>query len=206
MKPPPRPYKPLFIYPADNPVLDPTRIVIGFHGTLASMAHQIINEQRLDLSENEYDWLGRGAYFWCDYDYRAWQWAQRCAQSAQEADGITRPFAVVKASIRLGNCIDIHSGLFGDMIRTAEEKLKQNYSQRDVPVPKNRGGAHYLDCAVFNFLCEHMNLPIHTIRALIPEGPPLLQGSPMGEGNHIHLCARTMEVVKNLEIVAIRQE
>ncbi|GEM69026.1 hypothetical protein SMI01S_26320 [Sphingobacterium mizutaii NBRC 14946 = DSM 11724] len=42
-----------------------TGIVYGFHGCDRSIAEEIINQKlTLKNSENEYDWVGNGMYFW----------------------------------------------------------------------------------------------------------------------------------------------
>jgi hypothetical protein len=50
--------------------------VDGYHGTSRNAAEMIVSEG-WKLSQNEYDWLGDGVYFWQDAPHRALEWAQQ---------------------------------------------------------------------------------------------------------------------------------
>lgn len=51
--------------------------VLAFHGCDRSTAEEILNswEKHLSPSENTYDWLGTGIYFWLNDPFRAYEWA-----------------------------------------------------------------------------------------------------------------------------------
>lgn len=49
---------------------------IGFHGTSAGAAQRILSTG-FEISRNEYDWLGDGAYFFQDAPVRALEWARQ---------------------------------------------------------------------------------------------------------------------------------
>jgi hypothetical protein len=68
----------------------------GYHGTSMDQASAIV-ETVFNPSSNEYDWLGKGIYFWQDAPKRAWQWAQSVREN----------LAVVKSRLRLNSgCLD----------------------------------------------------------------------------------------------------
>ncbi|HEU4883856.1 MAG TPA: hypothetical protein VFT45_16470 [Longimicrobium sp.] len=48
---------------------------IGYHGTSAEAARRILSSG-FEISRNEYDWLGDGAYFFQDAPLRAREWAK----------------------------------------------------------------------------------------------------------------------------------
>lgn len=51
--------------------------VIGFHGCDRSIAEKVLaGNSHLNASENTYDWLGSGIYFWVDSFARAYDWAK----------------------------------------------------------------------------------------------------------------------------------
>ena len=53
-------------------------LVIGFHGCSKSNWRNVIqNQDELKASNNLYDWLGNGIYFWENNLARAWEWARR---------------------------------------------------------------------------------------------------------------------------------
>ncbi|SRR5579875_394296 len=55
------------------------QIVQGFHGTSKNVAEFIANNgaSYFHISQNEYDWLGDGAYFWENNLKRAMDWAKK---------------------------------------------------------------------------------------------------------------------------------
>lgn len=77
-----------------------SRFTIGYHGCDADLAKRIVcREDSLLPSENNYDWLGNGIYFWEGSAQRAYEWAQTQAQSPESA--IKNP-GVLGAVINLG--------------------------------------------------------------------------------------------------------
>jgi hypothetical protein len=74
--------------------------VFGFHGCDRAFFDLVIkNGSSISNSENDYDWLGHGVYFWEGSYKRALDWAKSSKK-------IKNP-AVIGAFIRLGNCIDL---------------------------------------------------------------------------------------------------
>jgi len=70
-------------------------IVLGFHGCDKKIADSVIKEGKgLNQSENKYDWLGHGIYFWEGSDDRAIEWAKNNSK-------VENP-AVIGAIIKLG--------------------------------------------------------------------------------------------------------
>lgn len=79
------------------------RFVFGYHGCDATVADQaILTGKQLSPSENDYDWLGKGIYFWEHGPERALEWAHEKKRQGE----IKKP-AVVGALIHLGNCFDL---------------------------------------------------------------------------------------------------
>lgn len=79
--------------------------VFGFHGTDKEIALKILNqEDEISQSENEYDWLGNGTYFWENNYERAMQYAVEA--SKRKDSKIKTPF-VLGSIIDLGNCFDL---------------------------------------------------------------------------------------------------
>jgi hypothetical protein len=72
------------------------RTVIGYHGCRRSVAKALLDGGPFKTSENDYDWLGRGIYFWEHGPDRALRWAKKY-----------RHPAVVGAVIQLGKCFDL---------------------------------------------------------------------------------------------------
>ncbi len=82
-----------------------SNLVIGFHGCDKSVLEKVINGQDcLQKSENTYDWLGHGIYFWQNNKSRAFQYAEEAQH--RENSKINNP-AVIGAIIDLGHCMDL---------------------------------------------------------------------------------------------------
>lgn len=85
-------------------MLRESRIVVGYHGTSKYRAARILASGKFIPSENDFDWLGHGIYFWEYGPMRAWQWAKQ--KHRGEA-------AVIRAEIELGTCLVGQSRLRG---------------------------------------------------------------------------------------------
>jgi hypothetical protein len=73
------------------------RTVIAHHGCEAEVAERVLAGEPFKQSENEFDWLGHGVYFW-EYGLdRALRWAEQRYKTP----------AAVGAIIQLGNCFDL---------------------------------------------------------------------------------------------------
>ena len=40
------------------------RIIIAYHGCDAEIAERLLHGEPFRMSQNDYDWLGEGIYFW----------------------------------------------------------------------------------------------------------------------------------------------
>jgi hypothetical protein len=128
------------------------RYVLGYHGCDIRVAKQVVaGTARLLPSENKYDWLGHGQYFWEDSVGRALRWA---SDEAQMHRRIERP-AVLGAVIDLGECLNLTEAESINLVCDVHETLRQLMEERRKPMPKNTGTglrARRLDCAVFETL------------------------------------------------------
>src|SRR4051812_18420620 len=78
------------------------RMVLAYHGCDVAIAERLLAGEPFHRSENDYDWLGAGGYFW---EYGADR-ALQFARDQQRRGKITEP-AVVGALVQLGNCFDL---------------------------------------------------------------------------------------------------
>jgi len=80
-------------------------LVAGYHGCDIRVARKVISlKDSLHPSQNRWDWLGHGLYFWEDSLTRARRWAE--AESKQRDSKIKHP-AVLGSVIDLGNCLNL---------------------------------------------------------------------------------------------------
>jgi len=162
-------------------------VVIGFHGTNKKIAETLCRGEKFKPSQNDFDWLGSGIYFWEYAPFRAWEWAdQNYAHSP----------AVVAALIRLGRCFDL---LDPQNVRYLLERYEQIIQTQ--PSLKNEGGANRLDCFVcsdYLRLAESKGIVYDSIRGAFVEAraeemKSAWPGSGIVKDTHIQLVVRTPE-------------
>lgn len=163
--------------------------VEGYHATRKIYAEEVIRTGLFHSSINPGDWLGHGTYFWENNPSRAIQWAHEHYGKKESS--------VLKASIRLGKCLDLSNGTLAGIVKVAYDNLKKEYEKegKKLPIndpddPKN----HKLDCAVMNKLPEIVD--IDTIRAPFYEGNEIFPGSFLLTYSHIQIV-----VINNKNII-----
>ncbi|MCU0654197.1 MAG: hypothetical protein MUF64_02550 [Polyangiaceae bacterium] len=155
--------------------------------------------QQLKPSENSYDWLGRGIYFWEHGPARALQWAQAQAERDQiRAPAHRSPIetpAVVGAVIHLGECFDLldrgNTQALAEWADRSQRALGESF-------PRNRGDTPELklrigDCAIINTYLDMRAQEgvIHdTVRGCFLEGGPIFEGSGISRLAHIQVAVR----------------
>lgn len=183
-----------------------TTFVLGYHGCDASLAEKVFaGKTSLAASENDYDWLGHGVYFWEHNAQRAHEFARelRRIRPRRGKAKIRRP-AVVGAVIDLGHCLNLLDGRFIEMVKQAHDDLTRIHEEADEPLPSNSGGPdrlmRRLDCAVIETLHatrEDRNEPrFDTVRAAFVEGNPIYEDAGFHAKNHIQLCVRNVACIK----------
>ena len=172
------------------------------------MAARIIaGKGRLALSQNEYDWLGEGAYFWENNPQRALEFASESRQRrGRNVRGIKKP-AVIGAVIDLGYCLNLLDAKFLQILREGFRTLRQTIEEAGQAMPVNKpiGDGNELllrnlDCAVINTvhaLRSEQGLPaFDTVRSAFIEGGEVFPGSTFREKNHIQICVRNPRCIK----------
>ena len=181
-------------------------LLLGYHGCDREVGEQILGEGgHLRASENDYDWLGSGIYFWEDNPRRALDWAEFVREHPKFSRARIRNPFVIGAVIDPGNCLDL---LETDSIRIVEEtyrRLAAVLSAAGAPMPKNqRHGSEWamrrLDCAVVNhvheFRAQAGEAEFDSVRAAFVEGEPLYPNAGFHRRTHIQLCVRhTSQVI-----------
>ena len=175
--------------------------ITGFHSCDKEVGMRIIKgEDKLIRSENDWDWLGPGVYFWEQNPQRALQYAIDCASGKQKNNGkIKTPF-VIGAIIELGNCLNLIEPNSIGIVKQAYSELKDTVSKTNKKMPVNKGPNRELDCAVIRFVhqsnIDEGNIPYDTIRSPFQEGGPIYDGSNFTEHLHIEICVLKEELIK----------
>lgn len=174
-------------------------LIFGFHGCDESLCNRLVKgDLCLDYSENPYDWLGKGMYFWENDPARALQWAESAMKHPQnEKQIITKP-AVVGAVICLGKCLDF-------MEIANLQKLKAIYNEltsSGMDLPENTGRDFYkrnLDCFLINYLVAQEKLQgneYDSVRGVFFEGNELYKNAGFRERNHIQISVINPNCIK----------
>ena len=85
-----------------------SNFILGYHGCDGAVAEYLLAGKDFVKSDNSYDWLGPGIYFWESNPKRAFSFAVEKSIRAKKLGKSFDP-AVVGAVIDLGNCLDLTS-------------------------------------------------------------------------------------------------
>lgn len=183
------------------------RTVVGYHGTGLTAALRIVNRiEGFRWSERDYDWLGRGIYFW-EYapkqalsfaKIRQRQFRKKTNKTPEDARRATEPLAVVACMIRLGFCLDLTEPGNVKFLVDVFNDYKESIELAGDELPKNSRKYRRLDCAVFEYAYKVLedaepNSKVETARGVyVPAdgAKRIWAGSWIAEDTHIQLCVR----------------
>jgi hypothetical protein len=162
--------------------------VLGYHGAKVGEAADYakalllgeVGVEQWKPSENEYDWLGHGIYFWEHSPERASRWAG--------TDGI-----VIGAVIQLGACLDLTDLRYTELLIDSYHALETSYRKKNLELPQNSGRELKLrerDCLVINHLAATMSEQIQTVRGAFEEGSEAFPGAALKMETHIQIAVR----------------
>ena len=178
-----------------------TAFVLGYHGCDKSVAEHLLAGGEFKPSENAYDWLGHGTYFWEANPKRGLEFAR--VSSRRAGSSIAEP-DVVGAVIDLGLCLDLTSSQGVDQVAAAHRALTRISAANSEPMPANNpdGLRRNLDCAVVNLLHDTLErrgeTPFDTVKGIFIEGAPLYPGSGFHAKTHVQVCVRTRACIKGV--------
>lgn len=182
-------------------------LLIGFHGCEQSVRDNIVEGQSmLKASENGYDWLGVGFYFWeNNYD--------RALEFAKEPPGkkkLKKP-SVLGAVIDLQYCLDLLDTHFINFVRDSYSNLASSADTTGFKLPINKPVPgkkdlliRELDCAVIENLHAMQRQirlkPFDSVRGVFVEGEELYPAAGFHDKNHIQICIRNPNCIKGFFI------
>lgn len=183
-------------------------LILGFHGCDESVTADVVNKKtNLQESQNSYDWLGHGIYFWENSPERALEYATYLKDNPGRAlKPIINP-SVIGAIIDLGYCFDL---IDYDMLKV----LKSGYdifnsvwenTGRKLPINKTVGHSsdllmRELDCAVIESIHDFRKrkyfTPFDSVKGVFWEGDQLYPNAGFREKNHIQICVINPNCIK----------
>lgn len=179
-------------------------LVLGFHGCEKSVYERVLLQQEpLKKSENQYDWLGHGIYFWEQNFTRAREWAEN--RYGQENA------RVIGAVIDLGCCLNLTDSYATSLLVHGYNLLKLRCEAAGIELPKNRPSKKTtdvllrdLDCAVIQQIHDYMKSEkdktemseFDSVRGIFVEGEAPYPGAEFRAKTHVQLCIRNPNCIK----------
>jgi hypothetical protein len=170
------------------------RIIVGYHGCSEQFARNIlVGKQPIanwKPSDNKWDWLGRGIYFWEHSTERALRWAHEKYHGRRDQP------AVIGAIIQLGTCFDLTNEGFAGILEGSFKELSRDFEDEGLELPTNNkagGKRRELDCLAINdFLQrqERVGWCYDSVRGAFLEGPPVFAGTTISKETHIQVVVR----------------
>jgi len=182
--------------------------VLGFHGCDKDLAEKIFSgEERLKPSQNNYDWLGNGVYFWEQNPLRALEYAHHLKDNPQKGRARIEEPAVIGAVINLGYCFNLLDSESLLILKMGYDILAKSRESSGFPIPENKPVGEEkdlllrpLDCAVIEgiheFRRQTQKIPYDTVRGVFWEGNDLYPNAGFKEKNHVQLCVRNLNCIK----------
>jgi hypothetical protein len=175
--------------------------VLAFHSCSLEVGIKVlIGLEELKPSNNKWDWLGDGIYFWEQNPQRALDYAVESAQRKQfNKIPINTPF-VLGAIIDLGYCLNLTESGSISILKSAYASLKHITEKAQQQLPVNKSSIRLLDCAVISHLhrlnIENALPAFDTVRGAFPEGDDVYPSSAIKDRTHIQIAVRNPACIK----------
>lgn len=179
-----------------------TSFILGYHGCRKEVAEKLLAGGKFEPSDNDYDWLGPGIYFWQSNPRRAYQFAQE----KRKREGSHWEPAVVGAVIDPGLCLDLTTDAGIGHVKAAHDVLVKLTQQAGFELPLNGGGddllLRKLDCAVIRMLHDIRKTldleAIDTVSGIFAEGGRIYPTSGFFEKTHVQICVCNVKQLRGV--------
>jgi hypothetical protein len=184
-----------------------SNFILGYHGCDRDIGERLLAGEAFQASNNDYDWLGPGVYFWEANPRRGLEFAAEAA--ARRGSSVRHP-AVVGAVIELGNCLDLTTSSGIRFAQEAHEELIAAARTASWTMPSNSNdGRRRLDCAVITAVHTRVrqegSSPIDTVKAVFIEGPPIYPTAGFHEKTHTQIAVCNLECIRGIFRVPTNQ-
>ena len=170
--------------------------LILYHGCDREISEAVLSgKETLQPSENDYDWLGPGIYFWVDSPDRALDWAKDRKKRRPQEMGDP---SVLGAFAYPGNCLNLTDYGVMDELALAYRATETIFKTAETPLPVNsdcRNGIYLkrqLDCAVIQMVHElrrdQEEPPYDTVYGVFEEGSEVYPGSGFKDKTHVQIA------------------
>lgn len=189
---------------------DLSNLVLAFHGCDEETFNKVIyKHEELLPSNNSYDWLGNGIYFWENSLARAQQWAvSTCKRyNSRHSDKEPKKPAVIGAVLSLGHCLNLTDYGSTDILKKGYQILSYELSSIGQKMPVNKNIQENndlllreLDCAVIERI-HQFNIDLgkrryDSVRGVFIEGKPVYNDSGIMDKTHVQICIINPNCIK----------
>lgn len=176
--------------------------MLGYHGCDREVAERLLSGDPFKPSDNDYDWLGQGVYFWESNPLRGYEFAMELKSRHSR---IEQPY-VIGAAIDMKYCLDLLSASGIQAVEAGYESFCKVIAASGAQLPSNFGGQDLLlrklDCAVINHIhasLRQAGLPtFDSVRGVFIEGDRLYENSGFYRKTHIQICVRNPDCIKGV--------
>jgi hypothetical protein len=175
--------------------------ILGYHGCDQRVGERLLTGMPFKLSNNDYDWLGPGIYFWDANPLRGLEFAVESSRRK----GLEYISAVRdRGSYRIGFVPRSHNVRRPGWVRIAYGSLVEVTRAAGLNLPSNskdklRRNLDYAVVRRLHTILEAQNLPaIDTVKGVFTEGPPAYPGAGFREKTHIQIAVRNARCIKGV--------
>lgn len=185
----------------------PPGLVVAYHGCDVTVRDDLVTGKLAHLihSNNPYDWLGPGSYFFENDLERAYLFAKASADAPQQlytAKPIATP-AVVGAVLNVSNWLDMTHQQGIQLFKEADEALVSGLERSNAEVPMNapayEGDVDILhrsrDRAVFIFIHHAQPEAFDAVRGAFAQGDYVSDNSGFRLRTHVQIALRNDQCV-----------
>jgi hypothetical protein len=172
-------------------------VVLAHHGTSAEAAAFILREG-FQSSQNAYDWLGDGSYFWENNFHRAEAWALQ-----NHTDPV-----VIEVQLDLENCIDLTDPDWFALLTRSADRILDARKRSGLRPLRQDGLFHGKDRFIINTIAEELHAagrPLQSVRGAFAEGDPAYPGSAIFSQSHVQIAVRDPAVIRNVAVTRVRR-
>lgn len=182
--------------------------ILGFHGCDEAVAESVFaGKTTLKPSQNDYDWLGQGIYFWENNPLRALEYAKHMQKHPKWCKETIKKPAVIGAVIDLGRCLNLLDSTSIELVKEAYTLYEKSCAVEGQPMVENKNAKgskdlllRYRDCAVIEtlhgFRAAKKERAFDSVRGMFVEGSPIYKGAGFHDKSHIQVCVRTADCIK----------
>jgi hypothetical protein len=175
--------------------------ILGYHGCRKSVGEKLLAGAAFEPSDNAYDWLGPGIYFWEANPRRGLDFMR---EKARREDFDAAEAFVVGAIIDLGSCLDLTTSASIELVKSAYDEFVEATTRAGNPMPKNTGDLlrRHLDCAVIRHLHEILKSahspPLQSVKGVFAEGQAVYPGAGIREKTHVQIAMLDAACIKGV--------